>query len=53
MLVIASKRAGKLNFTLNAKMLKTNLIDTVSDNVINEIQEIEISSTIVPESFVN
>lgn len=33
-------------------MLNTNLVDQVSSNIINEVQEIAITSTIVQESFV-
>ena len=33
-------------------MLQTSLTDTVSSNVLNEKQEIEISSTVRPESYV-
>jgi hypothetical protein len=49
---VASKNAN-VDLKINAKMLDTNLVDIISANVLNEIQEIEIKSTIVSESFVN
>jgi hypothetical protein len=50
--VVASSSSG-LRIQLNAKMLDTVLVDTVSSNVLNEVQEIEISSDIIKESFVS
>jgi len=49
--VVASK-SSDLSIKLNAKMFDTVLVDTVTSNVLNEIQEIEITSDIIKESFV-
>lgn len=49
---IGSKQAGSFNLSINARMFETTLTDKVSYNVKNEIQIIEINSTIVPEEFV-
>jgi len=48
--IVASRSSG-LTFQLNAKMFKTDLDDKCSSNVHNDIQEIEISSEIINESF--
>jgi hypothetical protein len=41
-----------MQLAVNAKMLQTSLTETVSAFVHNEKQQIEISSKIVPESYV-
>jgi len=46
-------KSSNVDLQINAKMLDTDLIDLISSNVQNEIQEIEIKSTIVSESFVS
>lgn len=51
--VIASSNGGDLRVQLNAAMLDTVLTNQVSSNVVNEIQTVEITSTITFESFVN
>ena len=50
--VVASKKGGSLSIAINAKNLNTDLTDKVSSNIQNDIQDIEISSTIVLESYV-
>jgi len=50
--VRASVHANVMRLAVNAKMFETSLTETVSAYVYNEKQRIEISSTIVPESFV-
>lgn len=50
--VVASRNAGALSFALNLKMLDTILTDEISSNVLNEIQDININSTISLESYV-
>ena len=49
--MVASKQSGRLNISINATMFQTGLTDQMSAFVFNEIQEIEISSTIVLESY--
>jgi hypothetical protein len=51
--VVASRAGGNLNLALNAKMFNTVLTDKVSAFVKNEIQDVEINSTIILESYVN
>lgn len=48
---ISSKSGGNLDISINAVMLDTYLTDSVSNLVTNEIQEIEIKSTITPEEI--
>ena len=50
--VVASKISGRLNLAVNGQMLDRNLVDQVLSNIISEVQEIAINSTIVQESFV-
>ena len=50
--MIASKQLGSLNLAVNVRMLQTALTGQVSAFVFNEMQEIEISSNIVPQSYV-
>ena len=50
--MIASKQLGSLNLAVNVRMLQTALTGQVSVFVFNEMQEIEISSNIVPQSYV-
>lgn len=50
---IASKQGGLLNCDLNAKMYTTSLAGKTSSMVKVETQEIEVSSTIIPETSVN
>ena len=49
----ASKKGGSLALSVNAKMFDTTLYDAVSAFVLNEVQTIEISSTIVAEAYVS
>jgi hypothetical protein len=49
---IASKTSGALKIDLNAKMYNTNLNGNTSAMVKTEIQDVEISSVIVPETTV-
>lgn len=49
---VASRKAGSLSIAINAKNLNTDLTDKVSSNIQNDVQDIEISSTIVLESYV-
>ena len=50
--VVASRKGGSLSIAINAKNLNTDLTDKVSSNIQNDIQDIEISSTLVLESYV-
>lgn len=50
--MIASKKSGNLSLAVNGKMFNTMLTDQATTFASNEIQEIEINSTIVPESYV-
>lgn len=50
---VASKNGGLLSLDINAKNLNTDLIDKISSNIQNEIQDIEINSTVSLESFVS
>ena len=50
--MIASKQGGSLNIDVNGKMFQTSLTDKVSANVFNEKQEIEITSTVISQSYV-
>ncbi len=52
MQAIASKTSGALKIDLNAKMYDTNLNGNTSAMVKTEIQDVEISSVIVPETTV-
>ena len=52
MQVIASKKDGSLNLTVNAKIFQTSLTDQVSSFVFNEEQTINLNSNIVPETYV-
>ena len=49
---VASKQGGGLKFDLNVKMFTSTLNGKVSYMVKTEVQEVEISSVIVPESTV-
>ena len=49
---VASKASGGLNLAINARMFTTTLTDQVSAFVNNEIQDIEIESSIILESYV-
>ncbi|CAF0756351.1 unnamed protein product [Brachionus calyciflorus] len=49
---VSSRQGGSLSIAINAIMLDTYLTDSVSNLVTNEIQEIEINSTLIPESYV-
>jgi len=51
--LIASVNMKKLLLVLDLKMLQTNLTYKDSDSVVNEVQDIEISSKIVPEKYVS
>ena len=51
--MVGSKSKGNLTAGVNAKMLDTALTDEVTSNVLNEIQEIEIKSLIIGESYVS
>lgn len=51
--MVGSKSKGNLTVGVNAKMLDTTLTDEVTSNVLNEIQEIEIKSLIIGESYVS
>ena len=50
--VIASISSGTLSVKVNAQMYDTGLIDSISSNIQNEVQNIMISSTVTYESFV-
>ena len=50
---VASKNGGLLSLDINAKILNTDLTDKLSSNIQNEIQEIDINSTVSLESFVS
>lgn len=50
--VVGSKKKGNFSLAINAKMFDTTLTDKVTSNVLNEIQEVEISSVITMESYV-
>lgn len=45
-------KAGLMQLAVNAKMLDTSLTEQVSAYVFNEQQRIEITSTVVLESYV-
>ena len=49
---IASIKGGSLNCDLNAKMYTTSLYGKFSAMVQTETQEIEVTSTIIPETIV-
>ncbi len=49
---IASRTNGGLYIDVNTKMLDTTLCGKVSSMVKTEVQEIEIASTVVPETTV-
>lgn len=48
---VGSKSGGGLNLKVKAKLLDTHLTEKDSGFVQNEIQEIEITSTIIPEAY--
>ena len=48
---IASKSGGNLDLEVNAKMLDTILTDVDSYYVSNELQEVEVTSTLIPEKY--
>ena len=50
---VASRNGGLLSLDINAKILNTDLTDKLSSNIQNEIQEIDINSTVSLESFVS
>ncbi len=50
---IASKQSGALKVFVNAKMFNTTLNGKISSRIVTEVQEIEISSVIVPETTVS
>ena len=50
--MIASKKSGSLKLNVNGKMFQTTLTDSISSYVFNEEQNIEINSTVVPQSYV-
>jgi hypothetical protein len=50
--VVASKSGGGLSIQVNAKLFETFLTDKDSVYVVNDIQDIEINSTIISESYV-
>ena len=50
---VIGSRSGSLNLKVNAQMFTTTLTDSVSGNVQNDIQQIQINSTIVPETYVS
>ncbi|CAF0814130.1 unnamed protein product, partial [Brachionus calyciflorus] len=47
----ASSTSGIFSLKVNGRLYETSLVDTVSSNVINELQNIEIKSTITNEDF--
>lgn len=49
--MVGSKSGGGLDLQVNAKMMQTTLTDVVSNFVTNEMQSIEISSTLIPEAY--
>ena len=51
--MVASISSGTLSVTLNAQMYDTGLTDAVSSNILNEVQNIVVTSTITYESYVN
>lgn len=50
---VASRSTGLLSLAINGKMFSTSLTNQSSAYVTNEVQEIEISSNIFPESYVS
>lgn len=50
--VSATKQSGGLNLNVNGKMLSSSLTDITSAYVFNELQEIEITSNVVSQSYV-
>ena len=50
---VSSRQGGGLKLNINTKMYSTTLNGKTSKMVKTEIQEIEISSTVIPESFVS
>ena len=52
MTAVASKQGGLLDCDLNLKMYSTSLFGKVSAMVQTETQEIEATSTIIPETIV-
>ena len=50
-LAVASKANSKVDLQINAKMMQTKLTDAESFWVKNEVQEIEITSTKIPEAY--
>ena len=49
---IATASSGKLSIKVNAQMFDTGLTDQISGNIQNEVQTININSSIVYESYV-
>jgi hypothetical protein len=52
MKLVASKSTGQLTVSLNGKIFNTTLTQSDSGFVLNDVQTIEINSTIIPESYV-
>lgn len=48
---MASKQSCGLKLSVDAKLLETFLTESASALVVNEVQDIEVSSTIVPEAY--
>lgn len=50
-MAVGSKSGGGLDLQVNAKLMQTSLTDIASSFVANELQAVEISSTLIPEAY--
>lgn len=50
-LAVGSRNAGSLDLEVSVKMMQTSLTEDKSSFVKNEMQEIDITSTSIPESY--